>query len=98
MRRFFLSALAFGVAVAEAQPMVPVQQLETPAVTTLTLQECVEIGVNRSTPVLQGTNAVALSAAQVLEAYGQLFLPDLTAGAGFNYAVGNNFYSTVGPE
>ena len=67
-------------------------------VTTLTLQDCVDIGVTRSTPVLQGNNAVALSAAQVLEAYGQLFLPDLTAGAGYNYGVGNNFYSTVGPE
>lgn len=67
-------------------------------VTTLSLQDCVEIGVTRSTPVLQGNNAVALSATQVLEAYGQLFLPDLTAGAGYNYGVGNNFYSTVGPE
>ncbi|TDX01202.1 TolC family protein [Dinghuibacter silviterrae] len=67
-------------------------------VTALSLQDCIDIGVTRSTPVLLGNNAVALSAAQVLEAYGQLFLPDLTAGAGYNYSVGNNFYGTVGPE
>jgi outer membrane protein len=67
-------------------------------VTTLSLQDCVDIGVTRSTPVLQGNNAVALSATQVLETYGQLFLPDLSAGAGLNYSVGNNFYGTVGPE
>jgi outer membrane protein len=70
---------------------------QTP-VKVLTLQDCVDIGVTRSTPVLQGNNAVALSAAQVLEAYGQLFMPDLNAGAGLNYGVGNNFYGTIGPE
>jgi outer membrane protein len=84
MRRILILAGLIGTARAQ--------------VTTLSLQDCIEIGVTRSTPVLQGNNAVALSAAQVLQAYGQLFLPDLTAGAGYNYSVGNNFYSTVGPE
>ena len=67
-------------------------------VTTLSLQDCINIGVTSSTPVLQGKNNVALSAAQVLESYGQLFLPDLNAGAGYNYGVGNTFYSQAGPE
>lgn len=66
-------------------------------VTTLSLQDCIDRGITQSTPVLLGRNNVALSGTQVLEAYGQLFLPNLQAGAGYNYAVGNNFYSTEGP-
>jgi len=66
-------------------------------VTTLNLQDCINRGVTQSTPVLKGQNEVAFSGAQVLEAYGQLFLPNLQAGAGYNYSVGNNFYATEGP-
>ncbi len=66
-------------------------------VTTLSLQDVISRGLSNSTPVLQGQNAVALAGSQVLQAYGQLFLPNLQAGAGYNYAVGNNFYATEGP-
>jgi outer membrane protein len=66
-------------------------------VTTLSLQDCIDRGITQSTPVLQGQNNVALTGTQVLETYGQLFLPNLQAGAGYNYSVGNNFYGTEGP-
>jgi len=62
----------------------------------LTLQDCLDIAYQRSTTVLKGNNNVALAGAQVLGAYGQ-FLPDLAAGAGYNYDRGNNFYSSTGP-
>lgn len=66
-------------------------------VTTLSLPDCIDRGVTQSTIVLQSQNNVALNGTQVLEAYGQLFLPNLQAGAGYNYSVGNNFYNTEGP-
>lgn len=62
----------------------------------LTLQDCLNIAYTRSTTVLKGNNNIALSGAQVLAAYGQ-FLPDLAAGAGYNFEGGNNFYSSTGP-
>lgn len=65
-------------------------------VKTLTLQDCLNIAYEKSTAVLKGNNNVALAGTQVLAAYGQ-FLPDLAAGAGYNFDQGNNFYSSEGP-
>jgi outer membrane protein len=62
----------------------------------LNLQDCIDIGLTRSTEVLKGRNNVELAGALVLNAYGQ-FLPDLNAGAGYNYAAGKNFVSSTGP-
>src|ERR1700761_320799 len=63
----------------------------------LTLQDCVNMAIERSTAVLKGNNNVAYAGTQVLAAYGQ-YLPNLIAGAGYNYDRGNNFYSSAGPE
>src|SRR5580698_3879577 len=62
----------------------------------LGLQECIDIGLNRSTEVLKGRNNVELAGALVLNAYGQ-FLPDLNAGAGVNYSAGKSLAVTTGP-
>jgi len=62
----------------------------------LGLQDCINIGLTRSTEVLKGVNNVGLAGALVLNAYGQ-FLPDLNAGAGYNYSTGKNFVSATGP-
>lgn len=67
-----------------------------PAVKALTLQDCINIALTNSTAVLKGNNDVAQAGAQVMAAYGQ-FLPNLSAGAGYNYDKGNNFYSSAGP-
>jgi len=63
----------------------------------LSLQECLSIALDHSTAVLKGNNNVASAGAQVLAAYGQ-YLPNLAAGAGYNYDRGNNFYASAGPE
>lgn len=62
----------------------------------LNLQDCIDIGLTRSTEVLKGRNNVELAGALVLNTYGQ-FLPDLNAGAGYNYATGKNFVGSTGP-
>ena len=67
------------------------------AVKVLSLQDCVSMAVDHSTAVLKGNNSVASAGAQVLAAYGQ-YLPNLAAGAGYNYDRGNNFYASAGPE
>jgi len=70
---------------------------QTTGVKVLTLQDCINIAINRSTAVLKGNNNVANAGQQVLAAYGQ-YLPNLVAGGGYNYDRGNNFYSSAGPE
>ena len=67
-----------------------------PGVKTLNLQDCINIALQRSTAVLKGNNNVAAAGSQVLAAYGQ-YLPNLAAGAGYNYDRGNNYYSSTGP-
>lgn len=62
----------------------------------LTLPDCVDIAIQRSTAVLKGNNNVANAGAQVLAAYGQ-YLPNLAAAGGYNYDRGNNFYASTGP-
>ncbi len=62
----------------------------------LTLQDCLNIAYDKAAIVLKSNNYVAYTGAQLLGAYGQ-FLPDLAAGAGYNYDRGNNFYSSTGP-
>jgi outer membrane protein len=64
-------------------------------VRVLSLQECIDIALQRSTQVLVGNNNVTQAGALVLAAYGQ-YLPNLQAGAGYNYDGGNNFYSSGG--
>jgi outer membrane protein len=65
-------------------------------VTVLNLQDCVSMALSKSTAVLKGNNNVAYAGTQVLAAYGQ-YLPNLAAGAGYNYDRGNNFYASDGP-
>src|ERR1700744_2772193 len=75
----------------------PLQGPGGPAVRMLSLQDCIDMALTNSTAVLKGNNNVALAGTQVLAAYGQ-YLPNLIAGAGYNYDRGNNFYSSAGPE
>ncbi len=65
-------------------------------VNVLTLQDCINMALNKSTTILKGNNNVALTGVQVLAAYGQ-YLPNLAAAGGYNYDRGNNFYSSSGP-
>jgi len=81
-----VASIVFSAVVSAQQP-----------VKVLNLQDCVNIALDRSTAVLKGNNNVATAGAQVLAAYGQ-YLPNLAAGGGYNYGVGNNFYSSGGPE
>lgn len=62
----------------------------------LNLQDCLDIGLARATEVLKGKNNVTLAGALVLNAYGA-FLPDLNAGAGYNYSAGKSMAFATGP-
>ena len=62
----------------------------------LSLQDCIGIGLTRSTEVLKGKNNVEMAGALVLNAYGQ-FLPDLNAGAGYNYLAGRQLALSTTP-
>ena len=82
-----LSILMFAGRVAAQQTPIKI----------LSLQDCINVALERSTIVLKGNNNVAYAGAQVLAAYGQ-YLPNLSAGAGYNYSAGNTFYASAGPE
>jgi outer membrane protein len=64
-------------------------------VTSLTLEQCVDIVTQNSTGVLQNINQNNLVGVQVLESYGQ-FLPNLSASAGYSYSTGTTLYSIEG--
>ena len=85
------------IAIAIVQVVTSSAVAQQQALRTLSLQDCLNIALERSTAVLKGNNNVAFAGAQVLAAYGQ-YLPNLSAGAGYNYERGNNFYSSAGPE
>jgi outer membrane protein len=82
----FIAALLYTGSVIAQQASVKV----------LTLQDCINMAMDKSTAVLKNTNNVAYNGYQVLAAYGQ-YLPNLSAGAGYNYDRGNNFFASAGP-
>ena len=86
---------AAATAVSPAAPVSSPVVLES-AAKVLSLQDCIDIGLTRSTEVLKGKNNVELAGALVLNAYGQ-FLPDLNAGVGYNYAAGKSLVVATGP-
>ncbi len=65
------------------------------AVKTLSLQDCLDMALAKSTTVLKGNNDIAIAGTQVLAAYGQ-YLPNVVASGGYNYDKGNNFFSSTG--
>ena len=70
-------------AIAIVQVVTSSAVAQQQALRTLSLQDCLNIALERSTAVLKGNNNVAFAGAQVLAAYGQ-YLPNLSAGAGYN--------------
>lgn len=67
-----------------------------PATTVLTLDDCIKIGLEKSTEILKSQNAVKLSGVQLMAAYGQ-FLPDLGFGANYTFNGGKTLYTTTVP-
>lgn len=64
--------------------------------TILTLDDCIRIGLEKSTEILRSKNTVKLSGVQLMAAYGQ-FLPDLGFGANYTFNGGKNLYTTTVP-
>jgi outer membrane protein len=64
---------------------------------TLSLEESIQIGLNNSTASLKGKNQIDITGAQVLAAYGQLFLPDLNVGSSYIYTAGSTLTSVTSP-
>jgi outer membrane protein len=64
--------------------------------TVLTLDDCIKIGLEKSTEILKSQNAVKLSGVQLMAAYGQ-FLPDLGFGATYTFNGGKNLYTNTVP-
>ena len=99
-----LSPIIFFFAMTGSAPAQGSSQQATPAQTAvagtapkvLSLQDCIDIGLARSTEVLKGRNNVEIAGALVLNAYGQ-FLPDLNARAGYNYSTGKSLATATGP-
>jgi outer membrane protein len=66
------------------------------ALTLLTLDDCIKIGLEKSTEILKSNNAQKLTGVQLMAAYGQ-FLPDLNFGANYTFNGGKNLYTTTIP-
>ena len=64
--------------------------------TVLTLDDCIKIGLEKSTEILRSNNAVKLTGVQLMGAYGQ-FLPDLGFGANYTFNGGKNLYTNTVP-
>ena len=63
---------------------------------TLTLDDCIRMGIDSATQVLYGKNAIQLSGIAVMNAYGQ-FLPDLNLTANYTFNGGKNLLTTSTP-
>ncbi len=66
------------------------------AVTVLTLDDCIKIGLEKSTQILKNNNTLRLTGVQLMAAYGQ-FLPDLGFGANYTFNGGKNLYTSSVP-
>ena len=63
---------------------------------TLSLEESIQIALTKSTAIIKGQNALDITGAQVLGAYGQ-FLPDVTFNGAFSYTGGDNLLVVTTP-
>ena len=70
--------------------------LRAQTTTVLTLDDCIKIGLERSTQILRSNNNVKLTGVQLMGAYGQ-FLPDLGFGANYTFNGGKNLYTNTVP-
>jgi outer membrane protein len=71
-------------------------QLKAQEVKQLTLDEAIKTAQTNSTTIIKGKNAVEITGAQVLNAYGQ-FLPDVNVGAAYTYTGGDNLLTVTNP-
>lgn len=84
MRGVAVACLLFTLGRAFADEPVP-----------LSLEKSVELAVKNATQILEAQNQLTLSAAEVLERYGQ-FLPNLNGGASYGYQSGKTLYTIDG--
>src|SRR6478735_5613526 len=63
---------------------------------TLSLEESIQIALTKSTTIIKGQNALDITGAQVLGAYGQ-FLPDVIFNGAFAYTGGDNLLIVTAP-
>src|ERR1700755_3366676 len=63
---------------------------------TLTLEESIQTALNNSTTIIKGKNALDITGAQVLGAYGQ-FLPDVIFNGAYSYTGGDNLLTVTAP-
>lgn len=70
--------------------------LNAQEVKTLTLEEAIQTALTNSTTVIKGKNAIGISGAQVMGAYGQ-FLPDVNLGSAYSYTGGDNLLTVTSP-
>ena len=74
--------------------MVRISAQQAP--TLLTLDDCIKIGLEKSTEILKAKNSMKLTGVQLMAAYGQ-FLPDLGFGANYTFNGGKVLYTTTVP-
>jgi len=63
---------------------------------SLSLDESIQIALTKSTAIIKGQNALDITGAQVLGAYGQ-FLPDVILNGAFSYTAGDNLLIVTVP-
>jgi outer membrane protein len=86
LKKLFLFVLVFSAMLLEAQDSLKV----------LSLEESIETALANSTTVIKGKNAIDISGAQVLAAYGQ-FLPDAVFNSAYSYTGGDNLLTVTAP-
>lgn len=90
MSRRALLRTAYGwLALVVASPVMASEPIR------LNMQKCVDIAIQNATAVLKNENDVELAGTQVLQSYGQ-FLPNLQAGAGYDYSSGTSLITLSG--
>lgn len=62
----------------------------------LSLEESIQTALTNSTTIIKGKNALEVTGAQVMGAYGQ-FLPDVILGGGYSYTGGDNLLTVTAP-
>ena len=66
------------------------------SVQILTIDDCIKIGLEKSTQIIKSKDSLRLSGIALLGAYGQ-FLPDLNFNAADDYTSGKQLLTTTGP-
>lgn len=76
--------------------MVTINKSKSQEVKKITLEEAIQTALTNSTAIIKGKNAIEVTGAQVIGAYGQ-FLPDVNVAGAYSYTGGDNLLTVTNP-